>query len=217
MAYPRLMPAQAQQLCPGLPNPSVAIELHAPAPSFDTRRLADMKVMSRSGLGEHQEALGLYKAELRTGLRFEYAQRAYGPFVCLGVRSAVVRVEFTDRKIYLARELQPESCRYAVTLAHEHEHARIDDVVFERELPKLKDAMVRAIREIGAIPVPTAEVEANRADIKDRLWRALERELGRIAEIRRDEQSRIDTPESYRREAERCPREPRVTREKLPE
>lgn len=207
------MSAQAQQLCPRLSNPSVTIELHAPAASFDRRRLAGMKVMSRSGLGEHQEALGLYKAELRTGMRFEYALRGYGPLVCIAIRSAAVRVEFTDRKIYLARELQPQSCRYAVTLAHEHEHARIDDAVFERELPKL----VQAIREIGTIAVPAAEVEANRADIKDRLERVFQRELGRIGQIRRDEQSRIDTPESYRREAERCPREPRVTREKLPD
>jgi hypothetical protein len=176
-----------------------------------------MKVMSRSGLGEHQEALGLYKVELRTGMRFEYALRGYGPLVCIGIRSAAVRVEFTERKIFLARELRPESCRYAVTLAHEHEHARIDDAVFERELPKLQDAMARAIREIGFMAAPAAEVEANRADIKDRLQRVFQRELDRIGQIRRDKQSKIDTPESYRREAERCPREPRITREKLPE
>lgn len=200
-----LMPARAQ-ICPGLGNASVRIDFNAPVPTLDTRRLVDMKTMARAGLGEHQQALGLYKTDLRSGLRVEYAVRQQSDLACVAVRRATVIVAFANRMIYLARELQPGSCRHETTLAHEREHARIDDAVLGRELPKLKDAIAQAIKEIGVIgPVPLQDLEWHRDDINDRLERVFRREFDRIGQIRRREQSRIDTPESYKREAERCP------------
>jgi hypothetical protein len=199
-------PAWAQRLCSGLGEPSVGLDFNKPEPTLDTRRLVDMRTMSRAGLGEHEQALGLYKAELRTGLRIEYAMQAQGRLACIGIRRAVVVAEFTDRKIYMARELQPESCRHKVTLEHEREHARIDDMVLGNELPKVTEMIARAVREIGVVgPLAAENLDAYREDIKDRLERVFQGELDRIAQIRRREQSRIDTPESYKKEAERCP------------
>jgi hypothetical protein len=55
--------------------------------------------------------------------------------------------------------------------------------------------------------VPVGDVPAHRADIAGRMQRALRHELDRVNELRRHEQGAIDTPESYRREAARCPGE----------
>ena len=97
-------------------------------------------------------------------------------------------------------------CRHGVTLAHEQQHARIDDTVFARELPKLKQALARAATDIGvAGPVPSRGIAAHRDDIGERIERAFRHEVDRINETRRREQSALDTPESYRREAARCP------------
>ena len=93
-----------------------------------------------------------------------------------------------------------------MTLAHEQLHARIDETVLARELPKLKAAIARAAEENGWVaPVRAADVDSHRDDYSERLQRVFRREIDRIGAIRRREQSQIDTPESYKREAERCP------------
>jgi hypothetical protein len=199
-------PAAAQRSCPTPGEPTVRLEFRQPKPALDTMRMLELRRMSREGLGEHDQALGLYKNELRTALRVDYAVTTRGDMSCVALREVTVEAEYSDRRIYLARELQPGTCQYDVTLAHEHQHARIDDTVFGRELPKLKQALARAAEEVGVTgPIRPRDVESYRGDINERLERIFQRELNRIGQIRRREQSQIDTPESYRRESERCP------------
>lgn len=206
LAMPGAGSATAQLSCPRPPEPSVQLDFKQPGPMIETRRLAELQRMSREGLGEHDQALGLYKTELRTALAIKYATTTAAVQACLVLREAVIEVEFADRRIYLAQELPRGSCQYDVTLAHEQLHARIDDTVLARELPKLKESLHKAATEVGSIgPVPVRDLGSYRDDLNERLQRVFERELDRIAQIRRREQARIDTPESYKRESERCP------------
>ena len=164
--------------------------------------------MAREGLGEHERLLGLYKAEFRSVLRSQFAMRDDGKSGCLGLREIAIDVQITDRRIYRAGEPPRGTCRYDTTLAHEQQHARIDDAILARELPMLKEALARAAAENGAVgPVPIGDLAAHRDDIGERMQRAMRQELSRINEVRRREQGAIDTPESYRRDAARCPGE----------
>lgn len=198
--------AAAQTRCPGPAEPSVRLDLRQPIPVLGTAPMAELRRMSREGLGEHDQALGLYRSELRTGLQLQYAVTTLGSQACLGLREAAIDIEFVDRRILLARELQRGTCRYDVTLAHERLHARIDETVLARELPKLKAAIARAAEENGAVgPVRASDIESYRDDYSERLQRVFRREIERIGAVRRREQAQIDTPEAYKREAERCP------------
>jgi hypothetical protein len=201
-------PALAQARCKAMAEPGVRIDFVQPRPTLDTLPMAELRRQSREGLGEHEYTLGLYKAELRTSMRVEFGTAADNKMACIGLRDVIVDMELADRRIYLARELRRGTCRYDATLAHEQQHARIDDVVFAREVPVLKAALARAAAENGVVgPVPVGDLAAHRADISERMQRALRHELDRVSELRRHEQGAIDTPESYRREAARCPGE----------
>jgi hypothetical protein len=198
--------APAAARCPRMPDLAVRADVDQPKPALGTLPMAELRRMSRDGLGEHDQALGLYKSELRTGLRLQYSITAHGAQACLGLREAAIDATLVERKILLARELQPGTCRYDVTLAHEQRHARIDETVLGRELPKLKAAIAREAADIGSVgPVRERDIEAYRDDFGERLQRVFRREIERIAEIRRREQAQIDTPDAYKREAERCP------------
>lgn len=201
------MPASAQRRCQ-MAEPEVRLELAQEQPSFDTLPLAELRAQSRDGLGEHDQIFGLYKAELRAGLRAQYASRDDGKTGCIAVRAVIIEAQLAERRIYLARELKRGSCRYETTLAHEQRHARIDDALVPREFLVLKQAIARAAMENGVVgPVPVGDMAAHRDDIGERLQRVMRQELERIGEIRRREQGAIDTPEAYRREAARCPGE----------
>lgn len=201
-------PALAQPRCKAMAEPEIRIDFAQPRPTLDTLPMADLRRLSRDGFGEHEQALGLYKAELHTSMKVEFSTAGDGKVACIGLRVVAVDVQLAERRIYLARELQRGTCRYDATLAHEQQHARIDDVIFARELPIVRAAIARAAAENGVIgPVPAGDLAAHRADIGERMQRVLRHELDRVNELRRREQGAIDTPESYRREAQRCPGE----------
>lgn len=197
--------ASAQARCAAV-SPAVRLEFGQPRPTFDTLPLDELRRMSRDE--EHERILGLYKAELRSSLRIEYKTRNDGKSACLALREILIDIQLAERRIYLSRDLKRGTCRYDATLAHEQHHARIDDTIFERELPALKQAITRAALENSVVgPLPLADVVAHRDDVAERLQRVLRHELDRLNELRRQEQGAIDTPEFYRREAARCPGE----------
>ncbi len=200
-------PASARE-CLRPPDPTVDLDFRQPKATLDTTRsVAELRSMSRQALSEHDQALGLYKTELRSALKVDYqATATQDGHVCLAVRRAKVEIEYVDRVIHLARELQRGTCPYDVTLAHEQKHASIDDRVLSRELPELQSALIRAIRDVGLVgPVAQGSAAAYRDDLFERIQRVFRDEIGRIERIRRGEQSSIDTPAAYRRESGRCP------------
>jgi hypothetical protein len=198
--------AEAQPRCARTAEPTVRLDFHQPKPEIGILPLAELRRMARGGLGEHEQALGLYTNELRPRLQLRFTSMTEGDHACLALREAVIEVSSAERRILLARELQRGTCRYDVTLAHERRHARIDETVLARELPKLRQAIEREARDIGAVgPVRERDLDSYREDFGERLQRVFRRELDRISEVRRREQAQIDTPEAYRREAEQCP------------
>jgi hypothetical protein len=200
------VPAAAQPRCARMAEPSVRLEVEQAEPALDTVPGAELQRLVRETPGEHAQALGLYRGELRTGLRLEYSVVTQGAGACVGLHRAVIEIAFVDRTIVLARELRQGTCRYDVALEHERQHARIDDRVLARELPKIKDAIAREAADNGVIgPVRASDIDSYRDDFSERLNRVFQREIDRIGQARRHEQAQIDTPEAYRREAERCP------------
>ena len=67
------VPAAAQPRCARMAEPSVRLEVEQAEPALDTVPGAELQRLVRETPGEHAQALGLYRGELRTGLRLEYS------------------------------------------------------------------------------------------------------------------------------------------------
>lgn len=200
-------PAAAQRRCAAA-APAVRLDFSPSRPALGTMPLDELRRLSRAGLGDHAQTLGLYKAELHPSMSLDFAISQDGNSACIALRHVTLDVRFAERRIFIARELKRGSCRHDTTLAHEERHAQIDDTILARELPRLKQAVARAAAENGAAgPFAPAQLQVHRDDIGERLQRIFRQEIDRIGELRRAEQGTIDTPDSYRRDSERCPGE----------
>lgn len=197
--------AQAQTLrCPAPIEPVVSVNLEKPEPRLVTRQ--DMAALrGMAGIGEQQDALGLYTAELRTALNVRYKVQQRGNSACLWVSDAEIVLEFEERTIYIARELSPGSCRYNVTLAHERGHARVDDAMIARHVPQLRRAVADAVWRAGVIgPIDADALHEAQQRMGVQIERVFRQKVDQFEAQRRAAQTARDTPEAYREAAEYC-------------
>lgn len=203
MALPMAARAQGRD-CPAAPDADIRLDVEASAPAIDRdRTMAALREIS--GAVEHKNALGLYAAKMRARLEVQFRYQRRGGTACLWVQGATIAVELGERTIYLARELARDDCRARVTLAHEREHARIDDRILDRHLPQVRRAVAQAIARIGVVgPIDAREIEAEQARIGAELERAFRQQMANLEKQRERDQAAIDTPESYRKIAGQC-------------
>jgi hypothetical protein len=197
--------AQAQTLrCPAPNEPVVSVDLKKPAPRLVTRQ--DMAALrGMAGVGEQQDALGLYTAELRTALNVRYKVQRSGDLACLWVSDAEIALEFEERTIYIARELASGSCRYNVTLEHEREHARVDDAMIAKHVPQLRRAVADAVGRAGVVgPIDAAALDEAQQRMGSQIERVFRQKVDQFEARRRAAQAAHDTPEAYREAAEHC-------------
>ncbi|GEM_PF-2082160 len=203
LALPMTARAQGGD-CPAAPDPDVRLDVAASAPAVvRNRTMAELREVA--GAVEHKIALGLYAARLRARLDVQFRYRMRAGTACLWVQGARIVVELDERTIYLARELAGDECRTRVALAHEREHARIDDRIIDRHLPQVRRAVAQAIERIGVVgPIDADEIEAEQARIGAELNRAFRQQMANLEKQRERAQAAIDTPESYRKAAGQC-------------
>lgn len=197
--------AQAQTLrCPAPIEPVVSINLKKPQPRLVTRQ--DMAALrGMAGIGEQQDALGLYTADLRTALNVRYTVQRRGNLACLWVSDAEIVLDFEERTIYIARELPPGSCRYNVTLEHERGHARVDDAMVARHVPQLQRAVADAVGRVGvAGPMDADALDEAQQHMGAQIERVFRQKVDQFEAQRRAAQAARDTPEAYYEAAEHC-------------
>jgi hypothetical protein len=164
-----------------------------PPPVITGQSRASLASLPVSGGHAPGALAGVYQASLDARIGITIAESYAG---CL-VPNVVIEAR-APRRILLAADLAPGSCRFAVALAHEQEHARIDDVLF-RDIDAWLAAPVRqAMAEPGAL-------RATPAGLRARLDAAFRRGFERFGEVRRQAQLSIDTPEEYARAGRACP------------
>lgn len=204
LAAPSVALAQKQR-CPGAPEPEIRLDVKRPNPTVNRQRSSN-ELRSMAPLEGHDATLGLYASQIKTSMRLIYQTREQAGSTCLWVSEADIAVTYGERTIYLARELQPGTCSYEVALEHERRHARTDDDVLDAEMPRLKRAMVDAVRKIDVVgPIDSKKVNAERDALGRTLQQALDKASARLEEVRRTAQAKHDTQEAYRRDNARCP------------
>lgn len=199
-------PAMAQkQRCPSVPDPEFRLDVKRPAPAI-VRQRSSAELRNMSAFEGHDATLGLYASQLKTSMRLNYQMREQSGTTCLSIADAEITIAYAERTIYVARELQPGTCSYDVTLDHERRHARTDDEVLDSEIPRLKRALIDAVRKIDVVgPIPSKSVAAERDALGRTLQQTLEKATARMEEVRRTAQGKLDTPDAYRRDNARCP------------
>ena len=108
--------------------------------------------------------------------------------------------------IYLAKELNENTCEYNMVLRHEQTHQQINKSTLEYYLPLFKDAASQIAQNIK--PVPVADVN----DIKDaitELTKTYNKKMTPVINfIKKEiltEQKKLDNPENYTYENALCP------------
>ncbi|WP_281019832.1 MULTISPECIES: hypothetical protein [unclassified Minwuia] len=121
---------------------------------------------------------------------------------CYALSRLVVNIVAGPVRIFVARELDPDSCPYRVTLAHEQKHVDVFREAAENLLAELENDMrVPSMRQ--SIPAETIQVAVERfRQAINVLVGDARRRVDQEATRRNGE---LDTRSAYRAEQEKCP------------
>jgi hypothetical protein len=176
-----------------IPPNAVTTQLNMRPPPIERDRgratLANMTGRPPEG-GMH--VAGVYRASLRIRVGLRVSEAANG---CL-VPTVQVAAD-VQRAIFVASELSPGSCRYDVVLAHEREHARIDDVM----LTDLDSWIAAPMRQVLAEP---GALRGNAQQLAARIQARFEQARVAFHNARQTAQLSIDTPQEYARASRAC-------------
>ena len=199
-----IAPAGAQPSCPSVrPQMSLRLDL-APVEISRARSSVELRRDTRNP-SPTWHTMGLYHAGLGQHAEVQY-RIAHGPDrICVAVTHVQVIVEVA-RTISIARELDPRSCRYRVTLEHERQHEAVDERFLRERLP----GEVQALRdEFAALgnrePVAAAEQDRILRGIGEQVKPIVDRMFERFFAERAAAQASLDTRQEYDRVAALCP------------
>ena len=196
-------PSQAQSRCPGLlPQVSYRLDMR-PAEFSHERTMAELRGMTNARTSSHP--LGLYVTSLVGGPVIEPKVTRVDDRDCVAIAKVDIRFEMRSRVIYIAREIDRNSCVYRVALDHERQHERIDEERIRQQLPKNVGEMRYDFSNLAtSAPVRAAERDQIIRDYRDRAQAIVNRMLDGLLEEREKAQLSIDTPQEYARLAALC-------------
>lgn len=197
--------AQAQEACPGSDTPHYAVEVAIESPELRIHHdLGRSELGEMSFHGPRQDVLGLTASAVEIDTEAAYAVHSLGGRHCFWVERmrVVLRVEALD--VYVAREHPPGSCPYEAILDHERKHVAVARRHLAAYASRFRQALASPL-----VPKPRAPALVDSPEVARERTEALIEEL--IAPITREleaemaeAQSRLDTPEAYRRVHDRC-------------
>jgi len=176
-----------------IPPNAVTTQLNMRPPPIERDRgratLASMTGRPPEG-GMHVS--GVYRASmrLRVGLHLHAGHQA-------AIRRLADAQADVQRAIFVASELAPGSCRYDVVLAHEREHARIDDAL----LGDLDNWIAAPLRQVLAEP---GALRGGSQQLAARIQARFEQARVAFHNARQAAQLSIDTPQEYARASRAC-------------
>jgi len=203
-------PALSRELVCSRAAPKITVVVRTTEPTIDeTQTRGQLTEQSRHLLTGNAHTLGLYNAVWRMS-----AQRQLGtltesnvpqPRACIRLDQVEVTIEIDTRMIFLAKELNPGSCRHAAVLEHERKHQAVDDDVLRRHTPWLRELLARELAGLFT-PKPIRARDLNASQTRfvaesDRVinsaWKSINDERERL-------QREVDTPDEYARVNTAC-------------
>jgi hypothetical protein len=196
-------PAPAAPAC-AAPPPAVTVKVNLADPVIDNSlpQPALQKIAGPAYHGGH--TLGLYRAEYRASWTTRLGERSSAGETCRWIESVAIEIATPKRTIYVIRERKPGTCYYESVLAHERKHEAADDAVVAAYLPRLEQEVRAAAAAAPSQPGAGRDGTAARRRLLAPVEAAIKRGLVELDEARRARQSRIDTPQEYRRVGAAC-------------
>lgn len=121
---------------------------------------------------------------------------------CARVQYVDVQIGFDEVIIYIAKEFKEESCSFKAIMGHEQKHIDLNRQILMEYVPKIKDRLVRYLKDNGVAIVSNEEYSEK--ILRDKIEGVAKGLLLEIARENENRQRIIDTPEEYERINSTC-------------
>jgi hypothetical protein len=198
-------PASAAGTCKAN-TPAVTVSVNLPEPVIDDT-LPQREIQSLSPDYHGGRTVGLYSARIEAksvsrmrevGLALDRAP------ACLSITAVDVHLTMPARRIYVSKELKPETCAYAAVLGHERKHQRTDDDALREHAQRIRQAIERAVIDAGPRQVLPADRERARAVLTEIVQAAFKKAFDALQSERTALQTRVDAGLEYARVTASC-------------
>lgn len=149
---------------------------------------------------------GLATYDLVMDLDFNLTKSTLGNgIVCLYPEEVKLRIGLENPVIYIARDLEPETCEYNIALRHEQTHQQINTEILEYYLPIIRDRFIGVVENHSLVSSLTdVNMELAKDSLRNRYLSVINPLLEEInAEFKR-EHSKLDNAENYGYEGSLC-------------
>jgi len=198
-------PASATETCKAN-APVVTVGVNLPEPVIDNT-LPQREIQALSPGYHGGRTVGLYSARIEAqsvsrirevGLALERAP------TCLSITAVEVHLTMPVRRIYVSKELKPETCAYAAVLGHERKHQRTDDDALREHAQRIRRAIERAVIDAGPRQVLPADRERARAVLTEIVQTAFNKAFDALQSERTALQAGVDAGLEYARVTASC-------------
>ncbi len=198
-------PAEAQRTCHQILAPPMiaSVETQFVEPELRTDQ-SRAQISHKFGPGNVQ-LMG--KTEIQKSTQYKvqvrHSQAEIGDGVCFSLANVEITIIADPVTVYIASEHSDGTCEYDITMEHEAQHVEIEREAIAYHAESLRDGL-RGDQFYGMRAAASEQDAINQANaLVEQVVHAV------LAELRADVKERhgeIDTPENYRREAQKCGR-----------
>lgn len=219
-ALPAILAATVASLALTAPSAAVAQSCKAPGTGIaidlkvdpgrvvyhsETRHnLSQLQANARGAvrlLGWHAVGFTSTSYEFRMNVRASAQPLARGRY-CASLVSVDATLGFGNLDVYIDDRYARSSCAFRSILEHENTHVDIFRTTLARYAPRLRERLLQAADNLGAV---TAATPGEGADhLRTRLMQQVEPLFAEMNRALDEANARLDTPENYIREQERC-------------
>lgn len=195
--------ASASELACAASPPRTSMTLSLPPPAIDNS-LTQPQLQRLAPHRHPGRALGLYRAVVNGDFDLGIEIRWNETEACLWLSTIALRLEATDREIYVIRERRPGTCAYEAVLAHERRHEAVDAAVINAFGPRLEAALAQRAASLGIVRVAAGERDAAQRWLVSAIDEVFREQMRLLQEERERRQQAIDNAIEYRRIAAAC-------------
>lgn len=134
-------------------------------------------------------------------LRFVTDRLRVGGVYCLWVTKVTGTLGSADMNVYVASNYPEGSCEYAVVLAHENAHVRLNLQTLIDWIPRVRDALVTTVDRKFPMVSPAAPTAA---EVRAFLLAGVSETLDQMNRDMAERNAYLDTPANYQRTAALC-------------
>lgn len=149
---------------------------------------------------------GLATNDLTTELTFKLTKNTLNNgMTCVYPSVVELKVKIDNPTIYLAKEMEKNSCMYNIAMRHEQTHQQINVEAFDYYLPMIKSALLRAVQNF---PLMSGKADVSLVLAKKRFTDEYMNEVNPVLnELQNEiktEQAKLDSQAHYDYEAALC-------------